>query len=302
MGCENCNNDCNCNSCFEGVKVPVGPRGEQGVQGPQGPQGEQGVQGPQGPQGEQGPQGPQGPAGADGANGTNGTNGNDGNDGPQGPVGPAGATGPAGADGSQVLFGDGAPSNGLGNNGDVYYDTTTSNPQIDIYSKAADAWSLKGTFGNVINPGGSGPAEDSYLFRATKVVDSRYLTTGDEFLAVEDDSTVPNFDNGGVWNGVKFVADQDLTDTQFVVENMILDNNTASPITVTIRIYKNSTGTETQEGISTTVMAASETGTSVTFNTTIASLLANDEVYLKVPLSAASDVTVKDGSFYNIDA
>lgn len=317
MGCQNCNNDCNCNSCFEGVKVPVGPKGDQGVpgtqgiQGVQGPQGENGTDGTDGDSAYQiwldlgnegteqdfidsltGPQGDQGPQGDVGLTG---------DEGPQGAPGPAGIQGEAGEDGTDTIFTEGSPANGLGKSGDIAYDITTSYPQVDIYQKDADAWGLKGTFGNVINPGGGGPAEDSYLFRATKVVDSTYTTTADSFLPVEDDSTVPNFDNGGVWNGVKFVADQDLTDTQFTVENMVLDNNTASPVDVDIRIYKNSSGVETEEAISTTAMIASETGTSVTFSGTIASLLENDEVYLKVELSVSSNVTAKDGVFYNID-
>lgn len=333
MACENCKDNCNCTSCFEGVKVPVGPKGDQGVQGPKGDKGDKGDQGeigngiasiewtsnsggqPQGTtgttdtytitftngdtitytvgNGNDGAEGPQGPTGDTGATGATGAT---------GPVGPIGATGPAGADGTQTFFVDGAPSSGLGEEGDIAYDTTTSYPQIDIYQKQPDnSWGLQGTFGNVVNPGGSGPAEESFLFRATKVVDTNYTTTADVFLPVEDDSTAPNFDNGGVWNGVKFVADQALTDIEFFVSGMILDNNTASPVTVAIKLYKNSSGTETLEATSTTVMAPSETGTSVSFNDTIASLLENDEVYLKVSLSVSSDVTVKSGVFYNIN-
>lgn len=333
MGHENCNckDNCNCSSCFEGVVLPVGPKGDQGVPGAKGDTGATGATGATGNgiesveftsnSGGQ-PQYTQGTIdtytitftnggtttfgvynGADGAQGVQGNQGDTGltgNDGPQGAPGPAGIQGNPGEDGTVTFFGDGVPSNGLGKSGDVYNDTTTSFPQMDVYQKDADSWLLKGTFGNVVNPGG-GPAEDSYLFRATKVVDSNYTTTAEVFLAVEDDSTVPNFDNGGVWNGVNFVSDQDLTDTDFVVENMILDNNTASPVTVDINLYRNTGGVENLEFTSSTVMAASETGTSVTFSRTVATLLTNDKVYLKASLSVVGDVTIKDGVFYNVD-
>jgi hypothetical protein len=74
---------------------------------------------PRGPQGEQGEQGPAGPAGAPGSNGTNGAN------------------------GTSVHTGNGAPSAGLGNNGDVYIDADNG----DIYEKSAGVWNLIGTPG-----------------------------------------------------------------------------------------------------------------------------------------------------------
>jgi hypothetical protein len=75
--------------------------------------------GPQGPQGVQGIQGDPGATGATGA------------------TGPAGA---AGADGATWRDGSGAPSNGLGVNGDYYLDTATG----DVYKKAAGTYSVVG--------------------------------------------------------------------------------------------------------------------------------------------------------------
>jgi hypothetical protein len=78
--------------------------------------------------GAAGATGSTGATGATGAAGTNGTNGS---------AGATGAVGATGAAGTSVLTGSGAPSNGLGNDGDVYYDTantTIAGP------KAAGAW------------------------------------------------------------------------------------------------------------------------------------------------------------------
>lgn len=76
---------------------------------------------PRGPQGEQGEQGPAGPSGPAGSNGSNG------------------------ADGTSVLVGAGAPSAGLGGEGDVYIDSTTG----DIYLKSAGVWNLQGNLSEV---------------------------------------------------------------------------------------------------------------------------------------------------------
>ncbi len=70
------------------------------LQGPTGPQGEQGIQG------EQGPKGDQGNPGADGK------------------------------DGSRIRTGEGAPSNGVGSDGDLYVDTSTG----DLYEMKESVW------------------------------------------------------------------------------------------------------------------------------------------------------------------
>jgi len=70
----------------------------------------------------------------------------------------SGGTGPAGADGKTVLNGSGAPSSGLGANGDFYIDTTAD----AIYGpKTAGAWgsgtSLVGPPGSTGSTGAAGP-------------------------------------------------------------------------------------------------------------------------------------------------
>src|SRR5690554_3487608 len=76
-------------------------------------------EGPVGPPGAVGPIGPQGPAG------------------PQGPIGPAGAKGDAGApgaDGATIRADFGTPDDALGNDGDFYFDKTSSTlygPKVD---------------------------------------------------------------------------------------------------------------------------------------------------------------------------
>ena len=53
-------------------------------------------------------------------------------------IGPPGATGSDGADGSVWRNGSGAPSNGLGANGDYYLDTATA----DVYAKSGGTYSI----------------------------------------------------------------------------------------------------------------------------------------------------------------
>jgi hypothetical protein len=110
--------------------VKAGPAGPAGPVGPAGPAGPAGAAGAQG---AIGPEGPTGPTGADGADGTNGTNGN------------------------TILSGTTAPSAGLGNDGDFYLRTTTS--EI-VGPKTAGVWgsgtSLKGADGAAGEPGEPG--------------------------------------------------------------------------------------------------------------------------------------------------
>lgn len=76
--------------------------------------------------------------------------GNSGPVGPAGPTGPTGPTGATGAAGKTVLNGSGAPSAGLGTNGDFYIDTVAE----AIYGpKTAGAW---GSATSLIGP--QGPA------------------------------------------------------------------------------------------------------------------------------------------------
>jgi hypothetical protein len=74
-----------------------------------------------------------------------GPRGEQGDQGPAGPSGPAGANGSDGVDGTSVLVGSGAPSNGIGGEGDVYIDTDNG----DIYEKSAGVWNLQGNIGEV---------------------------------------------------------------------------------------------------------------------------------------------------------
>jgi hypothetical protein len=76
------------------------------------------------------PRGPQGETGPEGATGTSGID---------------GAGGAAGADGNTHYVGNGAPSGGLGSDGDVYTDADNG----DIYLKVTGSWSLQGSPGSV---------------------------------------------------------------------------------------------------------------------------------------------------------
>lgn len=115
------------------ILIPSGPRGPAGATGATGPQGATGATGPQGATGATGAQGPTGATG---------------------PTGPTGATGAAGADGKTVRSGSGAPSSGLGVDGDFYINTAANT----IYGpKTGGAWgsptSLVGPTGGVGAPG-----------------------------------------------------------------------------------------------------------------------------------------------------
>ncbi|HWW66841.1 MAG TPA: hypothetical protein VNY83_02550 [Solirubrobacterales bacterium] len=90
-----------------------------------------------GPEGKQGPAGTNGTNGKDGANGTPGTN---------------------GTNGKTVLHGSGAPSVGVGTEGDFYIDTTANK----IYGPKTTVWGsgteLKGKEGSPWTTGGTLPA------------------------------------------------------------------------------------------------------------------------------------------------
>lgn len=110
---------------------PPGPRGSgDGPQGPAGPQGIQGIQGPKGDTGAAGAKGDQGNTGADGAIVTDG----------------------------DILFGTGAPSDGLGNDGDIYINDANN----DLYEKVSGHWTLrtniKGQKGDKGDKGDTGDA------------------------------------------------------------------------------------------------------------------------------------------------
>jgi hypothetical protein len=104
-----------------------------GPAGPQGPQGDPGVDGADGATGPAGPTGATGPAGPTGATGPVGATG------PQGPAGADGADGTDGAPGSQIYFGTGVPSSGLGIDGDVYENKSNG----DLYQKIGGSWVLQ---------------------------------------------------------------------------------------------------------------------------------------------------------------
>lgn len=103
----------------------IGPTGATGAQGPQGISGAVGATGPQGPTGATGPSGAQGLQGVSGLSGING---------------------------NSVLNGLGAPTSGVGNNGDFYFNRLT----YDFYGpKITGAW---GFFFNMVGPSGASGA------------------------------------------------------------------------------------------------------------------------------------------------
>jgi len=74
-----------------------------------------------------------------------GPKGDDGDRGVSGGQGQSGINGTDGTDGNQHFVGNGAPSNGLGNDGDIYTDADNG----DIYEKITGSWSLQGSPGSM---------------------------------------------------------------------------------------------------------------------------------------------------------
>ena len=70
-----------------------------------------------------------------------GRKGDEGDPGPAGPPGIPGRDGVDGTNGTSVHTGIGAPSAGLGNDGDVYIDADNG----DVYEKSGGSWSLTGS-------------------------------------------------------------------------------------------------------------------------------------------------------------
>lgn len=106
----------------------------------------------------------------------------------------ASGVGATGAAGSQIYSGAGAPSNGLGVNGDFYVDNTGSNT---YYVKAGTTWSsqanLKGTTGTTGSTGatgsvGSAGAAGSQIFTGSGVPSGGTGVNGDIYI----DSVSPN--------------------------------------------------------------------------------------------------------------
>jgi hypothetical protein len=195
----------------QGATGPQGQQGIQGIQGEQGPIGPTGPQGEQGIQGEQGPQGTQGPRGYSVLNGsvnptTEGIDGDfyintssneifgpktsgswgsgtslvgpqgaEGAQGPQGEVGPTGPQGASGTDGKTILNGTTVPDNGIGNDGDFYINTATSEmygPKtsgswgsaiFNLGADGADGSDGNGVLSGSVNPTTEGNDGDFYI-------------------------------------------------------------------------------------------------------------------------------------------
>jgi hypothetical protein len=112
---------------------------------------------------------------------------------PTGPQGPTGATGPAGADGKTIRNGSGAPSSGLGVDGDFYIDTVAS----AIYGpKTSGAW---GSATSLIGPAGSGGGGGGVTVSSTPPSSP---TAGDLWFDSDDAIVSVYYDNSWVEIGV----------------------------------------------------------------------------------------------------
>jgi hypothetical protein len=133
--------------------------------------------------GQTGPRGPAGTDGTNGINGSNGTNGTNGND---------------GADGNTVLNGAGAPTAGLGNDGDFYIDTAGNT----LYGpKAGGAWPATGTslVGPQGTPGANGTDGNTVLNGSGAPTPS--LGNDGDFYIDTASNTLYGPKAGGAWSG-----------------------------------------------------------------------------------------------------
>jgi hypothetical protein len=138
-----------------------------------------------GPTGSTGATGDPGPTGATGSTGATGATGPTG---PQGDAGATGATGAAGADGSVWRDGSGAPSNGLGANGDYYLDDATG----DVYLRSVGFYSLvaniKGATGAT---GATGPTGATGATGSTGATGPAGVSTRVVGIAIDGGGSVP---------------------------------------------------------------------------------------------------------------
>jgi hypothetical protein len=301
---ENCGCTSGCASCFDGVTIPVGPQGPQGVPGPIGPAGADGTDGTDGADGVDGAVGPQGPQGDPGGTGATGPQGDPGDTGAPGTVGPAGAQGTQGDAGSKILFGSGAPSGGLGVDDDMYNDTTTNYPQMDVYQKVSSVWQLQGRFGNVVNPGTPTPGPQSFLFKADKISDQFLDASGlDMVVFFEDDTSTPTyFDNGEVWSSYDFTSDQDVENVIFTAEGVDLANSTGGNITVDLEIrHQRPPAAEVVKATAAIVVPLGGSIIHPILKSVAIDLLTGDKVrVVATPTSGvAGDVKITAGEFYN---
>jgi hypothetical protein len=128
---------------------------------------------------------------------------NSGTPGPAGPAGPAGPTGAAGAngvdgnDGASFLSGSGAPSSGLGNDGDTYIDLATG----DTYLNTAGTWAATGN--NLMGPAGANGTNGTNgtngaaFLSGSGAPSSGLGNSGDTYIDLATGNTYLN--NAGMW-------------------------------------------------------------------------------------------------------
>ncbi|MCH5148583.1 MAG: hypothetical protein J1G05_04370, partial [Clostridiales bacterium] len=182
-----------------------------------------GDKGDKGDTGAQGEKGDKGDTGAQGEKGDKGDKGDDGEKGDKGDKGDDGEKGDKGADGNTWLVGTTAPTQDVGNDGDLYLDYTTWN----VYHKVSGAWVLLGNIkgadgstGDGGSQGGEEPEEpeepeekvihvfEGFTLSAGETKSLPFnqiqnLVTGDFYLVAETDRTPENgrlsfvpYDNG----------------------------------------------------------------------------------------------------------
>lgn len=144
-----------------------------------------------------------GPTGATGSQGATGATGPQGATGATGPTGPTGATGSTGADGKTVRSGSGAPSGGLGVDGDFYINTAANT----LYGpKTAGAWgsstSLVGPTGATGATGSTGAAgtNGNTILTTSGLPGSPSGVNGD-YAFDNATGTIYGPKAGGVWTG-----------------------------------------------------------------------------------------------------
>lgn len=307
---ENCNcnqgsgNNGSCSSCFPGVEIPIGPQGPRGLIGPKGEKGDKGDTGLTGAIGATGAAGTNGTNGTNGATGATGATGPAGATGATGPIGPTGATGATGAAGSQIYFATvaGSPAPGLGNNGDVFIDGIANYPMMDVYGKAGGVWTLKGTFGNVINP--SALADNSKTFVGYKSIPQNVADSiaGDTAILTFEQNLTEEEGVTDYWNGVQYFAQQAITEQlNFILEGNEFQNFTGGSVDITVTIYRDTPSvTGTVLATVTFPVAATSTEELPFLETGAITVTASDVIYVKAEGIATPQCKHNSGRFYNV--
>lgn len=202
--------------------------------------------------------------------------------GPQGDIGPngtAGIDGLNGVDGKTLIYGSGAPTNGIGNNGDSYIDTTN---KMFYANKTAGAWGAGFSIvGNTGSPGSNGTNGSTILY-GSGAPSNGLGVNGDSYL---DTAGMVFYSNktGGVWSsGTNLVGATGVAGAQGNKSGMIYQYGSATgnadPSDGKFRLDTASTATPPSPTITVVRLDEKEYGTLINMDSRISVIKVNDHL------------------------